>query len=113
MTDGDKERIRTAILDTLVQTRLKIEELEEAAKPVAPDKALGRLTRMEALQDRSVAEAALERTRADLNHLEAALRNIVLPTFGKCIVCGDEIGLERMEVLPQSTHCVNCAPKVE
>jgi DnaK suppressor protein len=109
MNESDKEILRNRILDELVEARVKIAELEESSKPVAPDKSLGRLTRLEVMQDRSVAEAALNRARSEQTRLENALQNIVLPAFGSCNNCGAAIPMERMEALPQSTLCIACA----
>ena len=111
MNEAEKEKLRARILDELVETRMKIAELEEAAKPVAPDKALGRLTRLEAMQDRSVAEPALNRAISEQTRLENALQNLVLPDFGVCKNCGESISMERLEALPQSTLCIACAGK--
>ena len=109
MTEADRDKIRARILDEIIESEMKIAELTETAKPVAPDQALGRLTRLEVMQDSKVAEAALGRAKNDLTRLENALQNILLPAFGKCANCGCEINFERLEALPQSTLCIQCA----
>lgn len=86
-------------------------ELEVLTAPIAPDKALGRLTRLDAMQDKSVREAALVETRKRLVGLEVALTKVWSKEFGKCVSCGQSVGLERLVALPESRQCVACAEK--
>lgn len=109
MTEEQRKKLSGQIIDLIAETEEKIQSLEISAAPVAPDSALGRLSRMEAIQDRSVAEAALVRTKDELIRLENALQNVFRPDFGICTACKGEISFARMEALPQSTHCVKCA----
>ena len=78
-------------------------------QPVAPDNALGRLTRMEALNDKAVNEAALGQARERLSLLELALTKVYNRGFGICTACEKPIPIERLLLMPQSTRCVRCA----
>ena len=84
-------------------------ELEKLVQPVAPDNALGRLTRMEALNDKAVNEAALGQARERLHLLELALTRVYEKGFGVCTACEKPIPIERLLLMPQSTKCVECA----
>lgn len=53
------EDIKKIILEEIEKTELQVERLERVTKPVEPDEAIGRLTRMEAIGSKSVNEAAL------------------------------------------------------
>lgn len=44
-----------------------------------------------------------------LNEIDEALDRINEGTFGKCALCGKEIGTERLEVLPYAEVCIECA----
>ncbi len=101
--------IETRIIDEIAATEETISALEKATTPIAPDKGLGRLTRMDAMQDKAVKEAALNLSRETLHHLEMALTKINDPAFGTCVVCQQPIPIERILLLPQSTKCVACA----
>ena len=111
MSPEEKEKLRQRIEEDLVETKARIGQLEEATKPISPDKGLGRLTRLEAMQDKSVNEAALERLRDDLTLLENAIGSIERAAFGICIACRQPIAYARMEAMPQSTLCVTCASR--
>ena len=52
----------------------------------------------------------LEEKLYDLSH---ALASIDDGSYGKCELCGKEIGQERLEALPYTTYCVNCKALVE
>lgn len=52
----------------------------------------------------------LEEKLYDLSH---ALESMDDGSYGKCEVCGREIGQERLEALPYTTYCVNCKALVE
>ena len=109
MEESKKIEIKEKILQRSVEIGSRIVDLEEITKPISPDKGLGRLTRLEALQDKNVNDAALERLRDEQVRLQNALANIYLPSFGVCQGCGNEISFDRLEVLPGSTMCTVCA----
>lgn len=45
--------------------------------------------------------------------VEEALARIVDGTFGICEVCGEEIGIKRLEARPVTTLCVKCKSSQE
>jgi DnaK suppressor protein len=42
-----------------------------------------------------------------LAEIDAALRRIEEGTFGTCVVCGRDIGEERLEAVPYATLCID------
>ena len=48
-------------------------------------------------------------TRLSIRRIQAALQRIEAGEYGICERCGDEINPARLAVLPETTHCVNCA----
>ncbi len=109
MDDIRKQELRERIEADIEQCRTSIRKLEDSSRPVAPDKALGRLTRMESLSDQGISSAGLNRARERLDQLERALEKIEQPGFGLCNHCGQPIPAERLMAMPESTHCVQCA----
>lgn len=51
----------------------------------------------------------LENTRDILAKVEDALSRIEDGTYGTCDVCGESIPVARLEALPYTKMCVNCA----
>ena len=84
-------------------------EYKELTQPIAPENAIGRVSRMDAINNKSINEAALRKAEAKLKNLEFALSNVDDPDFGFCIKCKQKIPVQRIMLVPQSRFCVNCA----
>ncbi|MEQ9363673.1 MAG: TraR/DksA C4-type zinc finger protein [Leptospirales bacterium] len=109
MSPEEKTQLKAKIEADLEALRADIVGLEEATQPIAPDVSLGRLTRMDAIQNKSVSEAALSESLVKLEKLKAALKNLDAPNFGLCEACGRTIAPARIEYMPETTTCVDCA----
>ncbi|MDZ7805680.1 MAG: TraR/DksA C4-type zinc finger protein [Gracilimonas sp.] len=84
-------------------------EIEELTKPANPDKAIGRLSRMDAINNKSTNESALREQKDRLQKLNRALEKIEEDNFGKCVKCGNVISIGRLEYMPWTSKCINCA----
>jgi hypothetical protein len=54
------------------------------------------------------AEGTLERERAELAEIDAALERIAEGTFGSCVRCGGAIGHQRLRAVPETPYCMAC-----
>ena len=109
MDSAEKELMRTRLEEEFVQVQQDVETLQTATRPIAPDRALGRLTRMEGLNDKAVSEAALQSALQKLGQLQESLQRIDSPNWGLCVSCGNTIGAARLEYMPENNSCVKCA----
>lgn len=109
MMPEDKRRIQSKIESAITQLHQDLPQLEAQARPVAPDEAIGRLTRMEAINSRSIAEANLRNARQKLARLKIMLAKIDSEDFGRCRQCDDPIPMGRLLALPGEDRCVQCA----
>ncbi|NDG37605.1 MAG: conjugal transfer protein TraR [Alphaproteobacteria bacterium] len=83
---------------------------EEARAPVTLDQqSVGRLSRMDALQQQSMELATEERRQQRLLALTAALRRIEAGDYGFCLKCDGDIASGRLAVDPAVTLCIDCA----
>jgi DnaK suppressor protein len=41
--------------------------------------------------------------------IRAALDRMEVGTYGQCESCSEDIGIERLQVVPEASRCVNCA----
>lgn len=80
-----------------------------ADQPVSPDKAIGRLTRQDALQQQQMSAALIRRYEQELNRVQIALQTIDAGTYGLCQRCGEPIAAARLNAMPYASHCVQCA----
>jgi len=109
MLQEDKERLEKHIRQEIEDLKNKIVSYKEGAKPVALDSAIGRVTRMDAINSKSMSEESLRKAKIDLLKLERALDKIDDPDFGLCMECGEEIPFKRLMIVPGSVLCVECA----
>ena len=63
--------------------------------------------------DRNLLDSLGAKDAERLNMIDSALERIRLGRYGICISCGKEIPKERLEVLPYTVMCVNCASAAE
>jgi len=93
----------------IAETKLRVEELRELTKPIPPENAIGRVSRMDAINNRSINEAALRQLEIKLLNMKMAVEKIDHPYFGICVSCGTAIPMGRLLLMPGSTKCVRCA----
>lgn len=98
----------------LDEKRAELENLSEISKEARDtveldQQAVGRLSRMDAMQQQAMAEAQ-ERTRQlDLQRIELAWRRIREEDYGYCSECDEEIPDGRLAIDPMAERCVKCA----
>ena len=109
MTTEERTELKETIQTKLVETQLKIIALEEATKPISPENSIGRVSRMDAINNKSVAEAALRIARKQYASLKISLTKIDSVEFGICMHCKKGIQPKRLMFMPESTKCVRCA----
>ena len=108
-TKEEKAIIEKKILQEIELTKSSITELKELTSPIAPDCAIGRVSRMDAINNKTINEAALRKAENKLKGLKITLQNIDDQNFGLCARCKNEIPLGRILLMPHSRFCVHCA----
>lgn len=82
--------------------------------PVELDQqAVGRLSRIDAMQVQAMAQATHERRLAEITRIDAALKRLDAGDFGHCVVCDDEIAAKRLDLDPAAATCIKCASAAE
>jgi len=109
MTDREKEEIIKIIHEQIESTKEEIEELIELTKPISLDNSIGRLSRMDAINNKTINEKALRDKKRNLQKLERAVERHREGKLGKCLKCGYEIPFGRLKFMPYTTRCVKCA----
>lgn len=96
----------------LLLLKEQIEEIlsigQENTRPVAPSEAIGRLSRVDAMQQQQMAMANNESHRKRLILVGAALQRIDDEIYGECISCGEYIALSRLYAQPEARFCIGC-----
>jgi len=109
MTQEEKDHVQERILEEIAATEKLVISYRELSKPIAPENAIGRVSRMDAINNKSVNESALKKAELKLKNLKVAITKIEDSDFGICIRCKKPIPIGRILLLPQAISCVNCA----
>ena len=99
---------------TVLRARLVALDAEDAAgqagqKTVMLDQqAVGRLSRMDALQSQAMAQATARRRAAERLRIMAALDRVAQGEYGYCTDCGEDIAPARLATDPAIARCADC-----
>ena len=102
----DLQSLRVALRDQLQTTA-------DGAKPVDLDEPIGRLSRVDAMQQQSMTRANREAARARVQRVEAALRRVDTGEYGECLACEEPIGFGRLKAQPETPLCIGCQSRRE
>ena len=111
MTQDDKDVLKAKIIEQIKKYEIDIEETEEMTKPIGPENSIGRVSRMDAINNKSVMEASLRNKISKRNKLKLALTKIDEAGFGNCLRCHKPINPARLMYMPESTKCIKCADR--
>ena len=70
--------------------------------------AVGRLSRMDALQNQAMAAAQARRRQAERQRTLAALKRLDTGEYGYCLECGEQIAPDRLALDPAIALCADC-----
>ena len=107
-------------VDRLAYFRKRLEDLEreiredmntnpEDSGVVELDSSIGRLSRMDALQNQQMALELKRRQENQLLRIENAFKRLTKGHYGLCGKCKKPIEEDRLEVFPDTVSCVRCA----
>lgn len=108
-------REELAVLQALLDDQLRrlersMRATEEALKPVQLDQtAVGRLSRIDALQGQGLTRNLRERERVQLAQVQSAFRRISEGSYGICVDCGSKVPFGRLHVMPETASCTACS----
>ena len=109
MDNFNKAEFVKKVESEIKKTETSISQIEQQTEPVSPDNSIGRLSRMEAINAKSVAETSLAQANQRLKKLRWALTQVENDDFPYCQNCGDVIPTARLMIMPESRKCVDCA----
>jgi DnaK suppressor protein len=101
--------LQEKIEDEIKSTQEKVNEYSELCQPIAPENSIGRISRMDAINNKSVVEAALRVAIDKMQQLKEMQNKIKDADFGICNKCKQAIPFGRLIIQPYSKFCVICA----
>ena len=105
----EEEKTRLEELIEEYERELEVARLTESSSDRSPDpgNAEASSMKMEYAKELSIEQNTLDLLRK----VEHALERVTTGEYGICESCGKSIPIERLDVLPYSTLCVECAAK--
>ncbi|OVE73427.1 hypothetical protein BVX93_01590 [bacterium B13(2017)] len=83
------------------------------AKPVDLEEPIGRISRMDAMQDQSLAKSNKESLILKSKQVKASLNDISNNCYGICRLCKNPIGFNRLNAKPEAPFCIHCQNRIE
>ena len=109
LTHAQAAELRTELEAQLLKLEKSMVVTDEALKTVELDQAaVGRLSRMDSLQNQGFAKGLRERETVSLALIQEALRRLDSGTYGVCTGCGSAVAYGRLLVFPESPTCAHC-----
>ena len=116
MNDLTPEQVRD-LRNGLLARREDLERLlevtREGTRPVDLDEPIGRLTRMDAIQQQKMASANRAGYDLRLRQVIQSLKAIEQGRYGQCLRCEDPIGFRRLAARPESSFCLDCQDEID
>ena len=105
-----KKRLEERLKDIIEEQQNK----KTGTTPVELDQArIGRLSRMDAIQQQEIAKAAARLIDMERQRIQAALARMRGDEYGYCIICEEDIAEGRLQFDPSVLTCISCAEEKE
>ena len=111
MTNTALQAYKQALLNLQGLLNKSLTLVDPSTESITPDRAIGRLTRMEAIQAQQISSASREQMKIRLKQTERALLQVEAGTYGLCARCNDPIPEGRLQVMPEAPFCLICASR--
>jgi len=109
---------KTTLKNTLLAHQQELSEQlnlsARAAEIVTLDQtAVGRVSRIDALQQQSMAISTRGKVKLKLQKVAIALEAITNKNYGYCKQCDEDIPFKRLEIQPEAQLCLACQSKTD
>ena len=114
LTPSQTEELCADLRRLVTETEQILVASKAASKPAELDQAqVGRLSRMDAMQQQKMVQANRQRLEARLRLAMAALNKAAQDEYGLCKRCEEPIGYRRLKARPETPLCLECKSDVE
>lgn len=113
LTVEQTEELAMALAVLRDELRAFLKTSADSAKTVDLDQPIGRVSRIDAIQQQKMAQAQRARQVVRLDQVDAALRKVRDDEYGYCNKCDEPIGYKRLKSKPESPLCMPCQTALE
>lgn len=108
LTAAERTELRALLDAREAETLDALAMATQGAQPVDLGIAIGRLTRVDAMQQQQMAAASRRRLEGQIAQIKQAFARMGDDTYGECVACEEPIGLARLRVKPEAPFCLRC-----
>jgi DnaK suppressor protein len=113
LTDDQLRELKALLEEQKLQHEELLDRTREGARPVALDEPIGRLTRMDAMQQQSMTAANRRAHEERLSMVHRALAAMKKGEYGECHRCEELIAYARLKARPETILCLNCQSSLD
>jgi DnaK suppressor protein len=113
LTDAQIATLHTALVTLKAELTHSLSDTVRAQTVELDQSTVGRLSRMDAMQQQAMAQAERRMQAQRLDAVDAALERYDDDEYGWCCQCGEPIAIRRLTARPESPFCVPCQTKLE
>jgi DnaK suppressor protein len=109
LSDAQVQTLAKSLRDLLEELEQTLTLAREEARPVTLDQqSVGRISRMDAIQQQAMAQNSRRSLELRLGQVKAALGSVEDGEYGDCKRCEEPIGLKRLTAKPEAPLCLEC-----
>jgi RNA polymerase-binding protein DksA len=117
----EMESFRKTLLNLRARLRGDLDQMTDEALRRAQPESSGNLSNVPLHMadvgtenyDQEFTLGLIENEQETLEQVQEALARIEAGSFGRCQECGEPIARQRLQYLPYTKHCIQCARKLE
>lgn len=107
------EELRVELLGLRAELEHFLAITRDATRPVDLNEPIGRLTRIDAIQQQGISAASRHRNDIRLRQVVQALNAMDRDSYGLCRKCEDPISYPRLKAGPESPYCLECQDEID
>jgi DnaK suppressor protein len=108
LSDEQLATLHAALLTLRDELTDMVELSHDAAQPVDLDQPIGRVSRIDAIQQQQMADSNRRNAAQRLGQVKAALAAFDRGEYGLCATCEEPIAFRRLTARPEARLCVSC-----
>jgi len=108
LSPEESEELRRDLLALVERLETLLGDRAARGEPVSLDAPIGRISRMDAIQQQSMQVANRRADQRRLAQARGALQRIDREEFGDCQDCGEAVGFARLKARPETPFCLAC-----
>jgi DnaK suppressor protein len=113
LTAVESEELHRELVALRDELESVLADSRNAVKPVDLDEPIGRVSRIDAIQQQQMAQASREGLVLRARQVRAALERFAEGTYGVCVSCEENVGFPRLKALPETPLCMACQNRRE